>query len=64
MESVVAPGNEPHFAKWLDLEMLLLPGGKERTEVEFAKLFEGAGFKLTRVVPTKGALFVVEAEKV
>lgn len=64
MESVVAPGNEPHFAKWLDLEMLLLPGGKERTEAEFAKLFEGAGFKLTRVVPTKGALFVVEAEKV
>ncbi len=64
MESVVAPGNEPHFAKWLDIEMLLLPGGKERTEAEFAKLFEGAGFKLTRVVPTKGALFVVEAEKV
>ena len=64
MESVVAPGNEPHFAKWLDLEMLLLPGGKERTEEQFAKLLEGAGFKLTRVVPTKGALFVVEAEKV
>jgi hypothetical protein len=63
-ESVVAPGNEPHFAKWLDLEMLLLPGGKERTEAEFAKLFEGAGFKLTRVVPTKGALCVIEAEKV
>jgi predicted transcriptional regulator len=64
MESVVAPGNEPHFAKWLDLEMMLLPGGKERTEAEFAKLFEGAGFKLTRIVPTKGALCVVEAEKV
>jgi predicted transcriptional regulator len=64
MESVVAPGNEPHFAKWLDIEMLLLPGGKERTEAEFAKLFEGAGFKLTRIVPTKGALSVVEAEKV
>jgi hypothetical protein len=60
----VAPGNEPHFAKWLDLEMLLLPGGKERTEAELATLFEGAGFKLTRVVPTKGPLFVVEAEKV
>jgi hypothetical protein len=64
VESVVAPGNEPHFAKWLDLEMLLLPGGKERSEAEFAKLLEGAGFKLTRVVPTKGALYVVEAEKV
>jgi O-methyltransferase domain/Dimerisation domain len=56
MESVVAPGNEPHFAKWLDLEMMLLPGGKERSEAEFAKLFEGAGFRLTRVLPTKGPL--------
>ena len=64
MESVVTPGNEPHFAKWLDLEMMLLPGGKERTEAEFAKLFDGAGLKLTRVVPTKGALSVVEVEKV
>jgi hypothetical protein len=64
IESVVAPGNEPHFAKWLDLEMLLLPGGKERSESEFSKLLEGAGFKLTRVVPTKGALYVIEAEKV
>jgi O-methyltransferase domain/Dimerisation domain len=63
-ESVVAPGNEPHFAKVLDLEMMLLPGGKERTEAEFAKLLEGAGFKMTRVVPTKGPVCVVEAEKI
>jgi O-methyltransferase domain/Dimerisation domain len=63
-ESVVAAGNEPHFAKWLDMEMLLLPGGKERTEAEFEKLFEGAGFKLTRVVATKGPVCVIEAEKV
>ena len=61
IEAVITPGNEPHFAKWLDLEMLLLPGGRERTEEEFAQLFERAGFKLTRVVPTKSPVCVLEA---
>ena len=63
VECVIAPGNEPHFAKWLDLEMLLLPGGKERTQDEFARLFDRAGFVLTRVVSTKSAACVLEAEK-
>jgi hypothetical protein len=63
VEAVITPGNEPHFAKWLDLEMLLLPGGRERTEEEFARLFEQAGFGLTRVVQTKSPVCVLEAEK-
>jgi hypothetical protein len=63
IEAVITPGNEPHFAKWLDLEMLLLPGGRERTEEEFAELFESAGFRLKRVVPTKSPVCVLEAEK-
>jgi hypothetical protein len=63
VECVIAPGNEPHFGKWLDLEMLLLPGGKERTQDEFARLLDRAGFVLTRVVPTKSAACVLEAAK-
>jgi hypothetical protein len=63
IESVIKPGNEPHFGKWLDLEMLLLPGGKERTQEEFGRLFDKAGFVLTRVVPTKSPISVLEAEK-
>jgi hypothetical protein len=63
VEAVLTPGNEPHFAKWLDLEMLLIPGGRERTEEEFARLFERAGFKLARVVQTKSPVCVLEAEK-
>lgn len=62
-EAVIQPGNEPHPAKWLDLEMLLLPGGKERTEAEFASLFERAGFRIERVVPSKSLVWVVEAVK-
>ena len=63
VEAVLTPGNEPNFAKWLDLEMLLIPGGRERTEAEFARLFEQAGFNLTRVLPTKSPVCVLEAEK-
>ncbi|HTC78616.1 MAG TPA: methyltransferase, partial [Terriglobales bacterium] len=61
LESVISADNAPHFAKWLDLEMLVFPGGRERTQAEFAALFEGAGFKLTRVVPTESPLCVIEA---
>jgi len=61
LESVVAPGSQPDFAKIIDLEMLLLPGGRERTQQEFRDLFVRAGFELTRVIPTKSPLSVIEA---
>jgi hypothetical protein len=61
IECILAPGNDPGFIKWLDLEMLLLPGGRERTEDEYRKLLADAGFKLTRVVPTKSPVCVIEA---
>jgi hypothetical protein len=61
LETVVLPGNQPDMGKLIDLEMLLLPGGKERTADEFASLFERAGFALTRIVPTQSPLSVIEA---
>jgi O-methyltransferase domain len=63
IEMVLAPGNEPHFGKWLDLEMMLLPGGRERSEADFAALFEEAGLRLSRIVPTKSPACVIEAIK-
>ena len=60
LESVVAPGNQPDFAKLIDLEMLLMPGGRERSEQEFRDLFARAGFELTRITPTKSPLSVIE----
>jgi hypothetical protein len=62
IEAVIPTGNEPGFGKILDLEMLVMPGGKERTAEEFERLFAGAGFELTRIVPTKSPLSVVEAK--
>ena len=61
LESVLQAGNQPDLGKLIDLEMLMMPGGKERSEAEFAALFKSAGFRLTRIVPTKSPLSVVEA---
>ena len=60
VEYVLPPGDAPSFGKLMDLNMMLLPGGVERTEEEFRRLYESAGFRLTRTIPTAGDLFVVE----
>jgi hypothetical protein len=61
VEHVLPEGDAPSFGKLLDLNMLVVPGGLERTEREFDRLFADCGFKLTRVVPIAGDLGVVEA---
>ena len=61
IESVIPPGNEPGLGKIMDLEMLVMPAGRERTEEEFRRLFDRAGYRLTRVVPTDSPLSVIEA---
>ena len=48
-ESVVPPGNDPSGAKWLDLLMLVLAGGRERTEDEWRRLLERAGLQPVRI---------------
>jgi O-methyltransferase domain len=45
-ESVIEPGNEPSGAKWLDLLMLVLAGGRERDEGQWRALLEEAGFRV------------------
>jgi len=63
LDMVIPEGNEPHFGKILDLEMLVSPGGVERTETEFRELLAASGFRLERVVPTKSIVSIVEAVK-
>jgi ubiquinone/menaquinone biosynthesis C-methylase UbiE len=63
VEAVVPPGREPHFSKFIDLNMLVMTGGRERTEVEFRDLYERAGFQLTRVIPTESPFSVIEGMK-
>ena len=61
LEAVIPPGNAPMLGKFLDLNMMVITGGKERTEREFAALLAEAGFRLTRVIPTKSPVSIVEA---
>jgi O-methyltransferase domain len=58
---VIPPGNEPSQGKLLDLEMLICLTGRERTEAEYARLLDAAGFRLTKVVPTAGEDSAIEA---
>ena len=60
VESVIEDGNEPGFGKWLDLMMLVI-GGKERTEAQYRELLQRGGLELIRVVPTASEVSVVEA---
>jgi hypothetical protein len=64
LESVLQSANQPDFGKLIDLEMLLMPGGRERTEEEFRALFARAGYRMTHVVPTQSPLSVIEARPV
>lgn len=61
VETVLPPGDEPHPGKLLDVVMLTIPGGRERTADEYGELLASAGFRLTRVVPTASLVSVVEA---
>jgi hypothetical protein len=60
IDAVIQPGNDFSPAKFLDLQMLLFPGGMERTEKQFRDLFAASGWRLNRIVPTPAGECVVE----
>jgi ubiquinone/menaquinone biosynthesis C-methylase UbiE len=61
IEMVVTEGNQPDLSKFMDLNMLVMTGGRERTEAEFNSLLASAGFRLTRVIRTASPVCVIEA---
>ncbi|MFN2540569.1 MAG: methyltransferase, partial [Chthoniobacterales bacterium] len=63
VEAVVPRGSELHFSKFMDLNMLVMTGGRERTADEYRTLLEASGFKLTRIVPTDSAMSVIESDR-
>jgi len=60
VDQVVPARNQPGVAKLMDLEMLVLPGGMERTEKEFRDLFAASGFRLERIIPTPALQCIIE----
>jgi len=60
VDNVIQPGNHFSPGKFLDLQMLIFPGGCERTEKQFRDLFAAAGWRLSRIIPTAAADSIVE----
>ncbi|HWB27858.1 MAG TPA: methyltransferase [Chitinophagaceae bacterium] len=65
IEAVIPTDDSPHPGKFLDINMLNMTGGKERTEEEFKALFSAAGLTVSRVVHTHSPMFsIIEGVKV
>ena len=60
VDNVIQSGNDFSPGKFLDLQMLIFPGGGERTEKQFGELFTAAGWELSRIIPTAAADSIVE----
>src|ERR687896_714973 len=60
IETVMPEGPEPHWAKTLDVLMLGVTGGRERTEAQYRSLLGDAGIDLARTVPTATPFSIVE----
>lgn len=52
LENVIPDGNEPHLGKVIDLIMMTILNGTERTRSEYAELLGAAGFSLDDLVAT------------
>ena len=61
IERILAPPNQGAEGKFSDLNMLVMAGGRERTEDDFAALLADSRLRLARTVPTAGSLSVIEA---
>lgn len=65
IEAVIPGGNTPHPGKFMDVNMLVMTGGKERTANEWKELIENAGLKFVKIVSTQSPMFsIIESEKV
>jgi ubiquinone/menaquinone biosynthesis C-methylase UbiE len=62
LEAPLPSDDSPGPGRWLDLQVMVLCSGRERTVEEYAALFVKAGLRLNRTVPTQHpAMTVVEA---
>jgi hypothetical protein len=61
VEYVLPEGNAPHPGKWIDLHMLVMAGGRERTVAQYSDLFKSGGFAMSGVTPIPDGLSILEA---
>lgn len=63
IEHVINPSPESSFGKLIDIEMLVMSGGRERTEQEYRALLRAAGFELTNLITTQTTLSLIECTR-
>jgi hypothetical protein len=64
IESVLPEGNTPHPGKFMDINMLAMTGGRERTEREWKELVQRSGLRVSRIIPTQSPMFsIIEVQK-
>jgi SAM-dependent methyltransferase len=62
VEQVILADDDSPGAKLMDLEMMVLLGGKERDEADFRRIFADSGWTLTHIRPTQSGMFIIEGE--
>jgi O-methyltransferase domain len=60
IETVVPDAPGPHLSKELDIVMMAVPGGMERTQEEYASLATKCALRLERMVETLSPYSVLE----
>ena len=63
IDPMLPNGVEPHYNRLTDLLMLVVPGGRCRSESEFRALFDAAGLSVVRVIATSTSNFILEGIK-
>jgi len=63
IEAVIPPGDAPSFHKFMDLNMLVMTGGRERTEAEYRALLAPADLNLTKIIATRSEMSVLETAR-
>jgi len=61
VEALLSEAPGPHFGRMLDIIMLAVTGGRERTSSQYERLLQSAGLRMERVIPTPSQYSVVEA---
>ena len=61
IEQLLPENPGPHWSRMLDIHMLTLLGGKQRTRAEYQALLEEAGFSLEREINTGTDISILEA---
>lgn len=64
MEFVLPEANQRHPGRLVDLWLMVLMGGRERTSTQYGELLAAAGFRMTRVIDTAAGAAIIEARPI